>query len=179
MLHLCICIWVAKSLTRPLTKKIVWKKAQGNTFLFPKNILLKILTYYLTNNLGVQNSGIYVKKKSITLSSSDFRFEISTKNCFGKKLLPDAHISKIFSYGTAALWVQGPLKTIFRAEMCIFYQICNPRRIFFRKTPFFNQITLYEKITLLAAKPTPDLAMYHIYKNLVPPCGTQFLVWVG
>ena len=95
-----------KSLTRPLTEKIVRTKGQRKTFLFQKKIFLKILTYYLTNNLGIILCRKYkplYKKTRHKFSSFDFIFEISAKKCFRKNLLSDAHMSKIFSDGTAAV----------------------------------------------------------------------------
>ena len=86
------------------TKKCGNKRSFKSIFTNKKKYRKKIGSFF-NWIMGGKKTKVLIKKTRKFFWSSDFRFEISTKKRFRKNLLPDALFSKIFSYGSAALWL--------------------------------------------------------------------------
>ena len=91
-------------MTKTLGIKVVGKSISPKKMLF-----WEILTNNFTHKRIYKFLNANKKKRKI-FSSFDFRFEISAKISFKKRSRPNAHISKKFPYGTAALCRGNNLK---------------------------------------------------------------------
>ena len=90
-------------LNEALNKKMC-KNEKSIKFIFTyKKVILDFNKAVVNSKKISKNLNCFLKKTRNFFLSSDFRFEISAKISFKKRLHPDAPFSKKFPYGTAAL----------------------------------------------------------------------------